>query len=104
MRITHITNAITDIVVDTMTTILSMFILALLFALTNPALASAVRCTTYEEQTLNRLQTICDDGTRAVSTYNRVLGRWDTTITDNPRQACTAKVNPVTKAVDLKCR
>ncbi len=26
--------------------------------------AGAVRCLTYKEKTLNRLQTICDDGTR----------------------------------------
>jgi hypothetical protein len=29
---------------------------------------SASRCLTYEEQTLGRLQTLCADGTRAVST------------------------------------
>jgi hypothetical protein len=39
--------------------------------LTSPALAGEVCCTTYEEKTLSRLHTICDDGTRAVSTYNR---------------------------------
>ena len=37
-----------------------------------------VRCTTYEEKTLNRLHTICDDGTRGISTYNQLLDRWDT--------------------------
>ncbi len=42
---------------------------------------SATRCTTYEEKTLGRLQTLCDDGTRAVSTYNRILNRRDRTIT-----------------------
>ena len=29
----------------------------------SPALAGSVRCTTYEEKTLGRLQTLCDDGT-----------------------------------------
>jgi hypothetical protein len=29
---------------------------------------SAPRCLTYEEKTLGRLQTLCDDGTRAAST------------------------------------
>jgi hypothetical protein len=28
---------------------------------------SATRCTTYEEQTLGRLHTVCSDGTRAVT-------------------------------------
>jgi hypothetical protein len=40
-----------------------------------------VRCTTYEEKTLGRLQTLCDDGTRGISTYNRILDRWEMTIT-----------------------
>ena len=29
---------------------------------------------------LGRLQTLCTDGTRAVSTYNRTLERWETTV------------------------
>jgi hypothetical protein len=69
-----------------------------------PAMAGPVRCETYEERTVNRLQTICDDGTRAVSYYNRTLDRWETTITESPRKACSARVNPVTKAVELQCR
>jgi hypothetical protein len=36
-------------------------ILALLLALTSPALISPVRCTTYEEKTLSRWHTVCDD-------------------------------------------
>jgi hypothetical protein len=82
----------------------AMCIIALLLGFISPPLAGAVHCTTYEEKTLNRLQTICDDGTRAVSTYNRTLQRWDTIVTETPRQACTARVNPVTKAVELRCR
>ena len=50
----------------------------------SPALAGSVRCTTYEEKTLGRLQTLCDDGTRAVSTYNRTLERWETTVPPRP--------------------
>ena len=42
------------------------------------------RCQTHHEPTLNRLQTLCSDGTRAVSTYNRTLERWDTTVTLPP--------------------
>jgi amino acid transporter len=37
---------------------------ALLLGLATPALAATTRCTTYEEKTLGRLQTLCDDGTR----------------------------------------
>ena len=40
----------------------------LLLALAMSAGAGAVRCTTYEEKSMGRWQTICDDGTRAVST------------------------------------
>ena len=53
-----------------------MLAILLLVALVRPALAGpAVRCTTHHEQTLNRLQTLCSDGTRAVSTYKRTLDR-----------------------------
>jgi hypothetical protein len=41
----------------------------------------APRCTTYEEPTLGRLQTLCTDGTRAVSPWSRTLQPWQTTIT-----------------------
>jgi hypothetical protein len=37
-------------------------------------------CTTYEEKSLQRLQTICSDGTRGVSLWNPTLQRWDTTV------------------------
>ena len=53
----------------------------LLLALASPVLAGPVRCITYEEKTLGRLQTLCDDGTRAVSTWSPTLQRWETTVT-----------------------
>jgi hypothetical protein len=43
-------------------------LLLLALALATSALAGPIRCTTYEEKTLGRLQTLCGDGTRAVST------------------------------------
>jgi hypothetical protein len=44
--------------------------LAVMLTLASPTgAAPPTRCTTYEEKTLGRLQTVCDDGTRAVSTY-----------------------------------
>jgi hypothetical protein len=61
------------------------------------ALAGSVRCTTYEEKTLNRLQTLCDDGTRAVSTYNRTLSRWESTVTP-PLSSIRSKIAPKPKA------
>ena len=48
---------------------------SLRLALASPVLAGSVHCTTYEEKTLGRLQTLCGDGTRAMSTYNRTLDR-----------------------------
>jgi len=45
----------------------------------------STHCITYPEPTMGRQQTICDDGTRAVSTYNRTLNRWETTITPGPQ-------------------
>lgn len=69
---------------------------AVLLALASPALAGPVRCTTYEEKTLGRLQTLCDDGTRAVSTWSPTLQRWDTTVTPAPGQTCTGQMNLMT--------
>jgi hypothetical protein len=37
-------------------------------------------CTTDEEKTMQRWQTVCDDGTRAVQTWNRTLSRWESTV------------------------
>jgi hypothetical protein len=65
--------------------------------------AGTTRCTTYEEKTLNRLHTLCSDGTRAISTYNRALERWETTITGSPRKACSARMNPSTKQLEVRC-
>jgi hypothetical protein len=70
--------------------------LAVLLALASPALAGPVRCTTVEEKTLGRLQTLCDDGTKAWSTWSPTLQSWDTTITESPRQTCTGQLNPRT--------
>jgi hypothetical protein len=85
-------------------TLRAMLILAVLLALASPALAGPVRCLTYEEKSLGRLQTICDDGTRAVSTDNRTLERWDITVTPSPGQRCTGALNPKTKQVEVYCR
>ena len=82
----------------------ALLILTTLLALASPALAGPVRCTTYEERTLGRLQTLCDDGTRAVSTWSSTLQRWDTTITASPRQTCTGQLNPRTRQVEVRCR
>jgi hypothetical protein len=73
--------------------------------LTNPALGGTLQCTTYEEKTLQRWHTICDDGTGAVSRYNRVLNRWETTVTTSPhrRRTCTARADPFTNTVDVYC-
>ena len=82
--------------------ILAMY-LALMWA--SPALAGPMRCQTYPEPTMGRLQTICDDGTRAISTYNRTLGRWDTTVTPSPpEQTCQGRLNPKTRQWEGRCR
>jgi hypothetical protein len=66
---------------------LLLVLLALLVAavllLVRPAW-SETRCTTYTEKTLNRLHTLCTDGTRAVSTFNKTLSRWESTVTPPP--------------------
>jgi hypothetical protein len=86
--------------------------LAVLLTLASPALArpeaaaspAPVRCTTYEEKTLNRYHTLCADGTRGISTYNRTLQRWETTITTPAGKACTGTMNPRTQQVEVRCR
>jgi hypothetical protein len=76
----------------------------LLLVLASPALAAPVRCTTYEEKTLGRLQTLCDDGTRATSYWNRTLRRWESTVTPPPGQTGTGQLNPKTHQWEGRCR
>ena len=75
-----------------------------LLLLMSPAWAGPVRCTTYEEKTTGRLQTLCDDGTRATSTWSPTLGRWDTTVTPPPGQRCTGRLNPNTRPWEGRCQ
>jgi hypothetical protein len=86
---------------------IALLVLALLLVgfllLVRPAWSGATRCTTYEEKTLGRLQTLCNDGTRAVSTYHKTLKRWDTTITKSPKKACTSQINARTRQVEVRC-
>jgi hypothetical protein len=51
-----------------------------------------------------RSQTLCDDGTRAVSTDNKTLQRWDTTVTPPPGQTCEGRPNPKTRPWEGRCR
>jgi hypothetical protein len=79
-------------------------LLALLLALVSPALAGSVRCTTDEERSMGRLQTVCDDGPSAVSTWSPTLQRWHTTITESPRRNYQGCLNPRTKHVEVRCQ
>jgi hypothetical protein len=77
----------------------------LLLALASPAWTGPPpRCTTYEEKTLGRLQTLCSDGTRATSTWSPTLQQWQTTITESPRKTCQGQFNPRTGRVEVRCR
>jgi hypothetical protein len=69
-----------------------------------PALASPVHCTAHEEENLDRLQTVSDGGTRAVSTWSLAWQRWQTTITESLRQACTRQITSYTHQVEVHCR
>jgi membrane protein implicated in regulation of membrane protease activity len=66
----------------------ALVVLALLpvafLLLVRPAMAETPRCTTYQEQTLGRLQTVCANGTRAVSTSH---AGWPATATSRHRGA-----------------
>jgi hypothetical protein len=76
----------------------------LLVALASPAWSGMLRCTTYEVKTLNRLHTLCDDGPCAVSRYNKTSEHWETTMISNPPPACTARMHPQTRQLELHCR
>ena len=78
--------------------------LLLVLAWAMPALAGLVRCQTYPEPTLGRLQTLCDDGTRAVSTWSPTLQQWTTTVTPPPAPTCTGRLNPRTRQWEGRCR
>jgi hypothetical protein len=80
--------------------------LAGLFGLANPGLSASLNCTTYQEQTLGQLQTLCSDGTRAPSYWNRTLERWETTVHPAPGawRSCTTRRHPQTKDVEVNCR
>jgi hypothetical protein len=87
---------------------LALLILALLLVavllLVRPAW-SATRCTPYAEPTLGRLQTLCNDGTRAVSTYNKTLERWESTVTPppgKPPRTCTPHTTG--RSLEVRCR
>ena len=68
--------------------------------LASPALAGgSVRCTTYEKNAMQRLQTLCSDGTRATSYWSPTLRQWQTTVTPPPGQTCTGRLNPGTGQV-----
>ena len=54
--------------------LLALLLVAFLL-LVRPAWASAVRCFTYKERFLSHWQTVCDDGSRAVSYWNMTLRR-----------------------------
>jgi hypothetical protein len=75
--------------------LLALMLVAFLL-LVRPALAGATRCTTDAEQTLGHLQTLCADGTRAVSTWSKTLERWESTITPPPGKTCAGRINPKT--------
>jgi hypothetical protein len=58
-----------------------------------------VRCTTYEQKTMSQLYTVCDDGSRAVSTWSLTLQRWETTVTPPPTSPdFQGKLSPQPKA------
>jgi hypothetical protein len=79
--------------------------MAVLLALASPALAgTSTRCVTYEEQAMSRLQTVCADGTRAVSTWSPTLQQWQTTVTPPPGQTCAGQLNPRTQQVEVRGR
>jgi hypothetical protein len=82
----------------------ALLTLALMLGLTSAALAGQERRQTYEEKMLNRLHTICDDRTRGVSRYHKILYRWESTITTPGKSAqCQVLLAPDHKTATLRC-
>ena len=76
-----------------------------LVLLASPALAGpAVRCPSTYSPTLHRYDTLCHDGTRAVSTWSSTLQQWTTTVTPLPGKTCTGRLNPKTRQWEGRCR
>jgi hypothetical protein len=85
--------------------VLLALLLAAVLLLLRPAWAGPVQhCLTYEEKSLGRWQTICDDGSRAVSTWSPTLQQWTTTVTPPPGKTCTGQLNPKTRQWEGRCR
>jgi hypothetical protein len=77
-----------------------------LLGLFSPDLGAALNCTTYQEKTLGRRQTLCSNGTRATLYWNPTLERWETTVQPAPgsRPSCTTRTHPQRKDVEIRCR
>jgi hypothetical protein len=74
--------------------VLAALLIIAVVLLARPALARTPSCFTYEQPALRRLQTLCNDGTRAVSTYNNTLRHWESPITTrSPGQTCRGLVS-----------
>jgi hypothetical protein len=58
---------------------------------------------TLYERTLDFWHTLCDDGTRAVTCHNTGLDRWEITMMDSFRRACTQQVTPRMAQVEVRC-
>jgi hypothetical protein len=83
----------------------TLALLGLILALVSPALAgSGVRCQTHHEPTLNRLMTLCDNASKAVSTGSSTLRQWQTPITPPLGKTCTSPWDSQTYQVVLNCR
>jgi hypothetical protein len=83
-----------------------------LLGLTSPALAwtppaipgPPAACTTTYDALLARWETVCDDGTWALTRHNQLLDRDETTVLSGPRRTCTGQRNPITRQVEVDCR
>jgi hypothetical protein len=53
---------------------------------------------------MGRLQTLCSDNTRAITTWSPTLQQWQTTVTPPPGQTCQGRLNPNTRQWEGRCR
>jgi hypothetical protein len=90
----------------------ALCLLALLLGLATPTLAwsapaipgTPASCTTTYNELLARWETVCSDGTRAITRHNPLLDRDETTVMSGPRRDCTGQRNAITQQVEVRCR
>ncbi len=88
----------------TCTSLLARGLLGLAVAF-GPPLSSSTRCMATEHTVLQQLETRCEDGTRAITRFNRVLRSWDRQILTpkKPERFCRSDEQTFSPSLLTRC-